>query len=195
MEIKRVGPSSGSGALAVLLIVCAGSVFPASGRGSIPTEAPTWCGESQPRLPDTVQIEGHLRAPVQRMLTLSATFRQQCRRAADAPWVRVVVRVNPAIVERSFRARSVIRRSRSGLILALVEIGPLGSPVEWIAHEFEHVLEQLDGLPLRQLAGRTGGVWQSSENVFETERAIRVGRTVADEVRRRRAADGDILVE
>jgi hypothetical protein len=36
---------------------------------------------------------------------------------------------------------------------------------------------------LRNLVGRAGDVWRSAENVFETERAIRVGRLVADEMR------------
>ena len=104
------------------------------------------------------------------------------------------VRRNAGLLERSFRARSHIQRARSGVILALVELTPFGGVEEWIGHEFEHVLEQLDGLRLEEMADGRGNVWRSSDNMFETERAIRAGRAVAGEVRRSRDRQ-DKLVE
>ena len=53
----------------------------------------------------------------------------------------------------------------------------------WIAHEFEHLIEQLEGVDLRDLAHRRQGVWHSGDEMFETERAIRAGVQVMHEMR------------
>jgi hypothetical protein len=128
------------------------------------------------------------------MLVRSATFRRQCRRVADTRLLYVRIKYGSTLVDRSFRARTVVERYRSGVTIAHIEIRPLGPPEEWIAHEFEHVLEQIEGVRLAQLAGRTAGVWRSAPDMFETDRAMRAGRVVADEIRRRLVAS-DILVE
>jgi len=147
-------------------------------------EAIETCTASSPQLPATIAIAGELRGAVERMLLRSATFRTQCRRMAGAPRLHVLVRLNPQIPSETCRARSVIQHTSSGFIIATVEIGPWGSPVPWIAHEFEHLLEQLEGIRLEALAGRSSGVWRTTGTMFETERAIRAGLTVADEMRR-----------
>jgi len=51
---------------------------------------------------------------------------------------------------------------------------------ELIAHEIEHIVEQLDGVDLEAQAGN-GAVWSSGHRTFETRRAIEVGRRVARE--------------
>ena len=57
---------------------------------------------------------------------------------------------------------------------------------EIIAHEFEHVVEQLDQWQLRTMAlakGEAAGhVHEVAPEVFETERAIRIGQLVEAEV-------------
>lgn len=152
------------------------------------------CTASSPHVPPTVAIARELRGNVEQMLLQSATFREQCRRMAEAPRLHVIVRVNPQIPQTICRARSVIQHTASGFIIATVEIGPWGSPVPWIAHEFEHLLEQLEGIRLDALAGRASGVWRTTETMFETERAIRAGLTVSDEMRRK-DRQSDKLVE
>ena len=67
-------------------------------------------------------------------------------------------------------------------VLALMSIASTHAPVQWIAHEFEHLVEQLDGLDLRVLAAGRRGVWRSAPDTFETERAIAAGRRVLDEI-------------
>jgi hypothetical protein len=144
------------------------------------------CGAADlARMPDTVQIDGALRRPVQAMLRQSPTFREQCRRVAVTRLLYVRVRLNGTLVDYRYRARTRIRRFVSGVIIAEVEIRPPGPPEEWIAHEFEHVLEQVDRVPIVELAGKSRGVWRTAEQMFETERAIRAGRAVAGELRRR----------
>ena len=161
----------------------------------VPAKSPAEsCAADTPRVPVTIRIGDGLQEHVAAMLKASSTFREQCRRLAESPSVRVTIRKNAWLLDRSFRAKSRIERSRAGLILALVEITPSGSPAEWIAHEFEHILEQMDGWKLSEMVGR-GPAWRSSENMFETERAIRAGRRVADELRRSRRVARDKLVE
>ena len=81
---------------------------------------------------------------------------------------------------------------RSAGIEADVQLGPSGDPVLLIAHEFEHILEQLDGVDLPSMATRvaTGVRLVPESGHFETDRAIAAGRQVASEVRRGRARDG-----
>ena len=58
------------------------------------------------------------------------------------------------------------------------------SLIELIAHEFEHILEQLDSVDLAAMAARSGtGVRAVSElGHFETDRAIAAGRRVESEM-------------
>jgi hypothetical protein len=54
--------------------------------------------------------------------------------------------------------------------------------LQYIAHEFEHLLEFAEGLNLSFESERKGsGVWRTV-NGFETQRAIDAGRQVAREV-------------
>lgn len=166
----------------VSLLVACGRMTIAS-DDAIPTRVPAACDAETPRLPDTIQLDADLRVDVEQMLRTSATFRRQCRRIADTPLLYVRVRRDSWLAQHGFRAKSVIERARSGVVIVVVGIGPHGSSFEWIAHEFEHVLEQVDGVRLREIAGRRAGVWRSSADTFETERAIRAGRTVVEEMR------------
>ena len=69
---------------------------------------------------------------------------------------------------------------------------PTAQLVEILAHEFEHVIEQLDGVELR--ADPSHGVYQLANGSFETARAVHIGRQVSGEadaanrVARRRGA-------
>jgi len=161
----------------------------------IPTRLPHVCGAEDGRLPDTVHIESALRARISVMLKRSPTFRTQCRRVAATPRLYIRVHVNGTVPDQRFRARTRILKFKSGVIIAEVELRTPWAPEEWIAHEFEHVLEQIDGVRIAELADKTGSVWRTSVDTFESERAIRAGRTVVEEVRRRHRATADGFVE
>jgi hypothetical protein len=135
-------------------------------------------------MPDTIHVADDLRGPVDTMLRRSAAFRSQCRQIARVPQLYARVRVDARIVDRPYRARSTIFRLISGAIVADIDIAATGDPTEWLAHELEHLIEQLDGLELGDLARRRQGAWHSADEMFETDRAIRMGRTVLDEVLR-----------
>jgi hypothetical protein len=134
--------------------------------------------------PTNLIVTPALTPVVETMLQRSRLFRRQCARIAAAP--NLTVRIAQAgSLPPGVRART--RFSAKGPQLgALVEI-PVGyDQVELIAHEIEHVVEQLDGIDLRAHAARSdSGVHATAPHLsgFETRRAHRVGLLVAQEVR------------
>lgn len=167
----------------------------ASPADAVPTRLSRACDADGGRLPDAVQIERTLLTRIKVMLKSSPTFREQCLRVAATRLLYIRVRLNGSLVDYRFRARTRILRFQSGVIIAEVEIRTAWAPDEWIAHEFEHVLEQVDRVPLVELAARSNSVWRTSDEMFETERAIRAGRTVVEEIRRAQKARADGFVE
>jgi hypothetical protein len=124
---------------------------------------------SSPSNVDAGLVSAELRA----LLRVSDTFRAQCARiAADR---RAHVRVSIAYgLESGARAQTTFRRYRSGALFADVEILFGEDYRELLAHEFEHVIEQLDGVDLREEA-RQGRAWQIDGGAFETRRARLAG--------------------
>ncbi len=133
--------------------------------------------------PDPIHVSPELQPTLALMLQTSATFRTQYERLAREPRLYVRVLIDPYLDQRPFRAQSVINRTHSGAIVAFVSIAPGYDPTEWLAHEFEHVIEQLEGVKLNVRAAAHNDVWRTEVNMFETGRAIDVGRAVVDEVR------------
>ena len=167
----------------------------ATSADEIPTGASRLCDAQAGRFPDTVQIDRAVLPRISVMLERSPTFREQCRRVAGTRRLYIRVHVNGLLVGDRFRARTRICRFESGVIIAEVELRTPWAPEEWIAHEFEHVLEQIERVPLAELADRTGSVWRTADAMFESERAIRAGQTVLRELRRGRRPRGDGFVE
>jgi hypothetical protein len=169
-------------AMMVLVVLAASRSWAQADAGSART-APCRAFGADLHMPDTIQVADDLRRSVDTMLRKSAAFRSQCRQIARAPQLYARVKIDPRIVNKPYRARSTICRLTSGAIVAVIDIAAVGDPTELLAHEFEHLIEQLDGLELRDLARRRQGAWHSDDEMFETDRAIRMGRTVLDEVR------------
>jgi hypothetical protein len=137
-------------------------------------------------LPPNLLVPPFLRGVVDSMRT-SPTFRRQCLRIANAPRTVVVLGwFQPQDTDR-VRARTVVSVTPEGTRFAMVAIRPVDDQVELIAHELEHVLEQLDEVDLPALAAvPTSGVRRCDcgRESFETVRAIRAGLLAAAEVRR-----------
>jgi len=140
-------------------------------------------------VPDTVEIPANLsvpsgyRATIETMIERSPMFRRQCLRLVAAPHFAVVVRMLHPFTGGP-RARAQIRQGDGGRVIAVVEINPLGDFMELLAHELEHVIEQLDGIDLAAKAAvARSGVRSCAEGTFETSRAARVGSLVAVEAR------------
>lgn len=112
------------------------------------------------------------------LLQQSPTFRQQCQRIAAAVVVRVQVRVVPHLYSGA-RAETILRRYDTGALRAEVSMEFGGDYVELLAHEFEHVLEQIEHVNLRQLGPRQG--WMTPDGAFETQRALDSGARARQE--------------
>lgn len=134
------------------------------------------------RPPSNIRIAAIYRGDIDTMLRRSPTFRAQCARIAAADNLRV--EIQPSLLPSVQSAITRVTREPGGRLDAEVEIGPLGDAVMLIAHEFEHIIEQLDGVDLWALAARAGTGVRSDpmSGHFETERATVIGRRVAREV-------------
>jgi hypothetical protein len=123
---------------------------------------------------DRVVADLYLRSP---------TFKAQCDRLAEAQNLRVVVRLNPLLPSSCRALTKIWRHGRQ--IRADVQVPPGHELVELLAHEFEHLLEQVEGLNLRKLSlVRGSGVYEVDDELFESDRATKAGRLVAAEARR-----------
>jgi hypothetical protein len=135
-------------------------------------------------LPATIQIDGLFDEVVDDLLADSPTFRRQCERIVGRPLVRVSVRTLPRKEESCCRARTTMRRYASGALIAWVEIPSPRTRLEYaelLGHEFEHILEQIDGVDLRAQSARPAGATLLADGAYETVRAQRAGEIVAME--------------
>ena len=133
--------------------------------------------------PPNLSVPSTFGSTIDLMLERSPTFRRQCSRVAAAVHLSVAVSMLH-LATGGPRARTQISREDSGRLRATVEISPGGDFVELLAHELEHIIEQLDGIDLAAMASvARSGVRTASDGVFETNRAVRVGTLVALEAR------------
>ena len=135
--------------------------------------------DAVPPLPRHVYIAPCLRETVEAMMARSPTFRAQMEALgrARALGVSITLAASPS----SKPAEAAIRRYHSGVLLAFISIHRVSDKAELIAHEVEHVLEQVEGVQLAQLVKKGGEAWNTGAS-FETRRAIRAGRQVATEM-------------
>lgn len=115
------------------------------------------------------------------MLARSATFRRQCARLAAAD-LTIFIRAEAPRGTQS-PALTRIQRAADGSLTATMQVTPSSRASELIAHEFEHIIEQLDGVDLARKARlRSTGVRRVGDaDAFETRRAIVTGLRVARE--------------
>lgn len=132
-------------------------------------------------LPANIVVPAVSHQWIEDLIARSPTLQRQCRIIAAADDVIVSL----SSVRRAAawcRARTSFTRDRAGLIRAAIDIPVSADFAELLAHELEHVIEQLEGINLRRLArARDSGVWEVAPNVFETARAIDAGTLAAGE--------------
>ena len=132
-------------------------------------------------LPESIELEQGLQPIVKWMLEHSPRFRQQCRTLAAAPRLRASVTMSHGQPSGTSRARTAFRQTKTGGLDAQIEIRNASDMSELLGHEFEHLIEQLDGVDLSAMA-RGGEARRLTDGAFETERAIAAGQQVAGEV-------------
>lgn len=157
--------------LVLLLTFAASALIPATATAQTPVCA---------ALPMNIVVPAVSQEWIQSLIARSPTLQRQCRIIASADYV--TVRLSSTRVEKWCRARTSFSRDRVGRIRASIEIPVSADFAELLAHELEHVIEQIEGVNLRRLARhRDSGVWEVAPNVFETVRAIDAGTTAAIE--------------
>ena len=140
-------------------------------------------------MPRNLIVAAAFREHLRMMRALSPTFRQQCIRIAHEPRLTVVIDNDATAVSTETRAFTRITRERNGGLRAVVRIKQREHVTELIAHEIEHVIEQLDGVDLKiMVTMNASGVRQcrcAETDSFETMRAVLAGEQVAREVSER----------
>ena len=132
-------------------------------------------------LPPSIGLEDGLQPIVRSALEHSPKFRQQCRALAAAPRLRATVSLAYRRGIGATRARTSFRQYQFGTLAAEIEIRSAPELTELLAHEFEHLIEQLDGVDLKALA-KEGMAHRLADGAFETARAVAAGQQVAGEV-------------
>jgi len=143
-------------------------------------------------IPANVEIAGMYRKTVESMLEASATFRRQCVRIARNRTLHVTVVRGVTDPNRQHEALTRVVRAGGTMDATVIIGGGPADPAALIAHEFEHILEQLDGVDLALMASRqSSGVRTLSDSGhFETDRAIAAGVRVAKELSAARRRPG-----
>jgi hypothetical protein len=131
-----------------------------------------------PMLPPNLD-PGVFRAQLEKMWVRSETFRRQCDRLAAAPHLRVTVGRDLRRVNAN-HGETTIRRKAGVVVQAFIRVWTFDRVVEVLAHEIEHIIEQLDGVELLDHPAARH-VWKNLDG-FETRRAMEVGLKVAGEV-------------
>jgi hypothetical protein len=132
-------------------------------------------------VPANIEVSPIYRSVVDAMLQRSPTFRRQVLRIAQSG-ITIVIRPGEGR-GRTARARTQIRSAPKGGLQAVVEVIEARDLAELIAHEIEHIIEKLDGVDYHGRALlRSSGITHTGEG-FETTRAVRAGRSVAEEMR------------
>ena len=127
---------------------------------------------------------GVFRQVVQAMWRDSPRFRRQCHRLSAERGLVVKLYAHPPQRQSSVRATTEMSRKDGLVTHARVVIFSPVDTVELIAHEIEHIIEQLDGIAFHG-SGSTRTIREAGA-AYETGRAVEVGRVVAREVRETR---------
>jgi hypothetical protein len=147
---------------------------------SAPPAIANSCLPAGPGLKSPLAVSKELGPLVRRLWEASPTFRRQCARLGEAV-VTIVIELDPKMDRKKMNAFTRIDMAH-GLVRAATTQLRVWEP-EYLAHEIEHVLEHVDGVDLRRSArGGLAGVRETQARVFETARAIAIGRVVAREV-------------
>lgn len=119
---------------------------------------------------------------LERVSARSPFLRRQLARLAREPRLTMSIDVGHRDRRTRTRAATRIDDGRNGTVHAAVSLGVEVNIPELLGHEFEHILERLDGVRVSQRS-RLGdaGVRPSNVHAFETTRAQLAGRIVAAE--------------
>jgi hypothetical protein len=132
-------------------------------------------------LPKGSMVPSAIGPLVEQIWLASPTFRRQCARLVQAA-VPIAIYLDHPLERTGTNATSVITRAQGLRATVHLRPGDRGI-VEYLAHEIEHVLEQIDDvdLPLAVSNGVHGASEMRRSGSFETRRAVAIGQLVARE--------------
>lgn len=131
-----------------------------------------------------IRVDSLLQPVIASLLRKSKIFRHQWLTIASSRRVRVTIKpLTPGLLGYGTRAHATLTRYEYGLVRAEIEM-PIGSDyAELLPHEFEHVLEMIEGINLAQQAESSdGGIAEVDKGTFETRRARDAGLAASREV-------------
>jgi hypothetical protein len=154
--------------------------WPLPGAESSASSA-AFIGEPLTVLPPNLKVPNDLRPLLEQALQRSPTFQRQMKTLLRTQRVRMSVVYGGLRGLRLFQAQSTVTHHEWGALVVDTTLYAPADMVELVAHETEHVCEQIEGLNLPSLAGRRDtGVYDVGGH-FETLRAIAAGRRVSRE--------------
>ena len=177
----------------VILFVAAAVPGPSAANSERRQAASTECA-AQEWIPANVTVEDDfVLAMINEMARRSPSFRDRLLRIGTAPTVRARIRSTQLRIPNIARTQTAFVVNTQGWLFADIQIPPQvvfsWENVEMIAHEIEHVIEQIEGVDLITLAGqRRSGVRRFNEwrgGLFETDRATNFGDAVDREFHHR----------
>jgi hypothetical protein len=141
-----------------------------------------WPAAAGSTLPTNLRVPRDMRPLLERLLDVSPTFRQQVDLIRRTPRIRITVgydRRRSALID----AETVIERHEYGMLIVTTTLYMPGDVTELLAHELEHVCEQIEGVRLEALAQQRPGEVHEFGGRYETNRARDAGRRAAQELR------------
>jgi hypothetical protein len=161
---------------AALLLVLIALVPAPAGAQTQQTQAPC------PQLPANLHVANSYREWMVDLIARSPTLRRQCEAITSALHVQIYLESSRYLTGCCRARANFTRDGRS--IHVVIEIPITADFPELLAHELEHVVEQIEGLNLREMArAPRSGVREVGTNIYETNRATTAGRTAARETR------------
>ena len=137
-------------------------------------------------LPNNIAFPEAIHRVVEGSVTLSPTLQRQFA-AITVTRAHVDVLVSPAALPAFRRAETTISRYKNGFIKAQIVLPPGEEFGELLAHELEHVLEQIERVDLPALV-RAGLAHRDGHGVYETVRAQQAGVAASAEIAAARRA-------
>jgi hypothetical protein len=168
--------------MSILGVLADSSLAETSAASAASTPEPlALTGELLTDLPPNLRVPHDLRPLLQQTLQRSPTFQRQMKTLLHTQRVRMSVVYGGLRGLRLFQAQSTVTHHEWGALVVDTTLYAPADMVELVAHELEHVCEQIEGIDLPSLAGRhDSGVYDVGGH-FETLRAIVAGRRVTRE--------------
>lgn len=187
----------------VVALACSSSQITVNGQTSTQLESGKDEGSSRGEkaygsdslLPSNVYASDIMIPVLTDMLKRSATFRRQCSKIEEANNIQLTVQLVPTLRHSRYRALSIVTKYKNGFTSIRILIpAARNNHAELIGHEFEHAIEQAEGLDLKTLSlSRDKQVYLLEDGTYETARARKAGNLVDSEFRSYRPPPVDLL--